>query len=128
MIDIRLVRVRQFLHLDHNGTFDLNGSRDVLAKMLRDAQQEDRNLLLDVRDSNVDLSMRDVWALVQHLHEYTPEFDKKMAILDRWDETYDRMQFFEASAGELGFQARAFIDFEKAMDWLWEKKPVPISQ
>lgn len=128
MIDICLVRARQFLHFDHDGTFDLNGNRDVLAEMLRDAQQEDRNLLLDVRDSDVELSMRDVWALVQHLHACAPEFDQKMAILDRWDETYDRMQFFEASAGELGFQARAFINFENAMNWLWEKKPVPISQ
>jgi len=125
MPDVRLIRTRHFLHLDHDGTLDLESCQNVFAPMLQEAHEEGYNLLIDVRDSDVELSMRDVWALVQHLRTSTPAFDGQIAVLDHWDETYDRMQFLEASAREVGFRTCAFIDFEEAITWLWEENLVP---
>jgi hypothetical protein len=46
--------------------------------------------------------------------------------LDRWDDTFDRMQFFEASAHRIGIQAKAFIDFEEAVNWLWQSRVIAV--
>lgn len=125
MIDVRLVRGTQFIHADHNGTVELESSRKALCQLLSDGSEGGRyDLLFDVRDADVDLTMTDVWTLVQDLDTCAPGFDKRLAILDDWDDTFDRMQFMEASAHEVGFQVRAFIDFESAVDWLWESRDV----
>jgi hypothetical protein len=34
------------------------------------------------------------------------------------------MQFFEASARMIGIEAKAFIDFEEAVNWLWESRVI----
>lgn len=125
MIDIRLVRGTQFIHADHDGTLELESSRDALCQLLSDGPQGERyDLLFDVRDADVDLTMPDVWTLVQDLETCASGFDQRLAILDDWDETFDRMQFMEASAHEVGFQVRAFIDFESAVNWLWQSHGV----
>lgn len=125
MLNVRLIRGTQFIHADHDGTLDLESSREALCTLLSDAPEGDPyDLLFDVRDADVELSMREVWTLVQDLDECAPGFDKRLAILDDWDETFDRMQFMEASAEMVGFQAHAFIDFENAVDWLWESRAV----
>ena len=125
MIDIRLVRGTQFIHADHGGTLELESSRDALCQLLSDGPEGERyDLLFDVRDADVDLTMPDVWTLVQDLETCAPGFDQRLAILDDWDETFDRMQFMEASAREVGFQVRAFIDFESAVNWLWQSHGV----
>lgn len=66
-----------------------------------------------------------VMRYVQHLCASMPAFDGQIAILDHWDQTFDRMQFLEASAGEVGLRTRAFIDFEQAMHGLWNAELKP---
>ncbi len=125
MVDIRLVRGTQFIYVDHDGTLELESSRDALCQLLSDGPKRERyDLLFDVRDADVDLTMPDVWTLVQDLETCAPGFDQRLAILDDWDETFDRMQFMEASAHEVGFQVRAFIDFESTVNWLWQSHGV----
>lgn len=128
MLNIRLVRGSQFLHGEHEGTLDLESSRDALCQLLAEgakgagSDQGSYALLFDVRDAVITLSMADVWTLLQDIDECDPGFDGRLGLLDDWDKTFDRMQFFEASADQLGFQARAFINFEKAVNWLWDER------
>jgi hypothetical protein len=122
-----MVRGAQFIHADHDGTLDLASSRDTLCTLLSEEAGESNqkfDLLFDVRDAEIDLTMSDVWTLVQDIEQCAPGFDERLALLDDWDQTFDRMQFMEASAHEVGFQVRAFIDFESAVDWLWESHSV----
>ncbi|NBB72915.1 MAG: hypothetical protein GVY35_04465 [Bacteroidetes bacterium] len=119
MSTVRLIETPHFLHLDHEGPLDLERCQTRFGQLLQEAHEQGHDLFIDVRDSDAELSMRDVWTLVQHLRTSTPAFDGQIAILDHWDQTYDRMQFLEVSAGEVGLRARAFIDFEQAMHGLW---------
>jgi len=124
MQNVRLVRGTKLIYADCDGTLDLPSSRDVLCQLLSQeigTSDEQFDLLFDVRGADIDLSMSDIWTLVQDIDECAPEFGERLALLDHWDETFDRMQFMEASAHEVGLHhVRAFIDFESAVDWLWD--------
>ena len=128
MLNIYIIRSQQFIRADHRGTLDLAESRDALFSLLDEGTAGSgeasgaHDLLFDVRDAEITLSYKDVWALLQDIQDYASGFDGTLAILDNWDDTFDRMQFFEDSAKHIGVTARAFLDFEAAVDWLWESR------
>jgi hypothetical protein len=68
------------------------------------------------------MELREVWAPLEDLDECNPGFDGRLALLDRWDDTFDRVQFFEASLERIGVEAKAFLEFEKAVSWFWESR------
>ncbi len=105
MLNVHLVRGTPFIHADHDGALDLASSREALCRLLSEGageSDEQLDLLFDVRDAEINLTMSNVWTLVQDLDECAPGFDERLALLDNWDETFDRMQFMEASAHEVG--------------------------
>ena len=128
MLNIRVVRSQKFIRADHEGTLDLEESREALCSLLAEGTEGSgevsgaHDLLFDVRDTEIALSLTDVWALLEDIEDCDPGFDGKLALLDNWDDTFDRMQFFEDSATYIGVTARAFLDFEAAVDWLWESR------
>mgnify|MGYP006301097333 FL=1 len=128
MLNIRVVRSQQFIRADHEGTLDLEESRNALCSLLAERTESSGeasgayDVLFDVRDAEIDFALKEVWALLEDVAECDPGFDGKLALLDDWDDTFDRMQFFEASSRHIGVTARAFLDFEVAVDWLWESR------
>lgn len=128
MLNLRVIRASQFIHGDMDGTLDLAASREALCTLLAEGAKGtgdaagSYDLLFDVRDADIQLAMKDVWELLKNLDECDPGFDGRLALLDDWDNTFDRMQFLESSADQIGVQARAFIDFEKAVNWLWDSR------
>jgi hypothetical protein len=128
MLNIRLIRGSQFLRGTLRGTLDPESSRKVLCKLLAEGAKGAGtasgayDLLLDVREAGIDMTLQQVWALLDDLDACDPGFDGRLALLDRWDDTFDRVQFFEASASRIGITAKAFIDFERAVEWLWETR------
>ena len=128
MLNIRVVRSQQFIRADHEGTLDLEESRNALCSLLAERTESSGDahgaydVLFDVRDAEIDFALKEVWALLEDVAECDPGFDGKLALLDDWDDTLDRMQFFEDSSRHIGVTARAFLDFEAAVDWLWESR------
>lgn len=128
MLNIRLVHDSQFLHGDMSGQLDLEASRKALCHLLAEGAEDagsapgSYDLLFDVRDADIDMELKEVWELLQDLDACDPGFDGQLALLDDWDDTFDRMQFFEDSARQISIQAKAFIDFESAVRWLWESR------
>lgn len=130
MLNVRVIRGSQFIHGDHDGSLDFEETREALCTLLAEGAEEaghasgSYDLLFDVRDAEIQLSMPEVWALLEDLDECDPGFDGRLALLDDWDQTFDRVQFFQDTADEIGLTARAFIDFEAAVNWLWESRNV----
>jgi hypothetical protein len=134
MLNIRLIRGRQFLRGDQHGTLDLERSREALCQLLTEgtegagAEPGAHDLLFDVRDADIDMALKDVWILLKDLDECNPGFDGRLALLDNWDKTFDRMQFFEASSERIGVEAKAFLEFEEAVEWLWESRTISTAE
>jgi len=128
MLNIRVIRNKQFIRADQEGTLNLEASREALCRLLQEGtegqgkSQGKHDLLFDLRDADIQFEMKDVWTLAMNVQDCDPGFDGRLALLDDWDDTFDRVQFFEASTEHIGIQARAFLDFERAVDWLWDSR------
>ena len=82
------------------------------------------DLLFDVRDADIDMPLKEIWELLGELETCDPGFKGQLALLADWDNTFDRMQFFEASSSNFGIASKAFLDFEEAVGWLWESRSI----
>lgn len=113
------VPVDGFLQTTVEGALDLAGSAEMLRQVVTEASAQDRHLLLDLRDAtSTGLSYADVYRLVGTLAEHAPAFSCRIALLDTFRDGFEKVQFFEASAAEKGFDVRAFIDEGTAVAWL----------
>lgn len=130
MLNLCLIRGQELLHATPHGTLGLERSREALCQLLAEGTEGAGDapgaydLLFDVREADIAMELTEVWALLEDLDECNPGFDGRLALLDHWDpwgDTFDRMQFFEASSERIGVEAKAFLEFEKAVDWLWAR-------
>jgi hypothetical protein len=130
MLNIRLVRAPEFIHARPQGTLDVEASREALCQLLAEGTEGAGrvagayDLLFDLRRTEIDLELKEVWALMDDLDACDPGFDGRLALLDNWDDTFDRAQFFEASSERIGIESKAFLEFEKAVNWLWASRSV----
>jgi len=121
-LDLKVIRIREFLRTNPEGEFDLAKSKEVLAGIAKAASQAgDVDVLIDIRGFHSQMSVVDIYELASELGDYRTAFKNKVAILDLLDEKFDQAEFFETCARNWGFQVRVFVDFEAAIDWLHPK-------
>lgn len=105
------------------GALDFDATAAILLDIARDSCERGRHLLIDLRSAEAKgLSYVDVYHLVQMLSEHPDAFNGRLALLDLFREGFEKVQFFEASAVEEGFEVHAFLDEDAAVRWL-ERKP-----
>jgi hypothetical protein len=125
MLNVRLLQGTQFLRADPSGTLDRTATHEALCTLLAEGTSGagdapgDYDLLFDVREADIDMTLRQVWSLMQDVEACDPGFDHRLALLGRWDRTYNRLEFLQESAQMCGIEAKAFRDFEHAVEWLW---------
>lgn len=101
------------------GTLDLAASTEVLLAIAREASLAGRSLLVDLRDANAPgLTFADVYTLVCVLEAHQEAFSGRIALLDRFRESFEKAQFFEASSVHAGLAVHAFLDEDEAVAWL----------
>ncbi len=101
------------------GTLDLEVSTELLLSVARDATIAGRTLLIDLREAQSPyLTFADVYRLVRMLEHHQDAFCGRIALLDRYRDSFEKTQFFEASSGYVGLDVRAFLDEAAAIDWL----------
>ena len=128
MFTVRIIRGIQFLRGDQRGALDLEVSQEALCHLLAEGTDGaggttgDRDLLFDVREADIEMMLREVWARVGGLTTCDPGFDSRLALLGLWDKTYNRLEFLQENARLYGIDAKAFHDFESAVTWLWESR------
>lgn len=124
MLDIRLIRGHDFLRSDLEGNLDFKKTRRLLRELILANTSSRYNLLIDMRDSidmrgsKETLSYAEVYRLVEELDKHAPLFRGRVALLDRWDEGFEKTQSFEAFASLRGFAVRTFLEFEQAITWV----------
>ena len=115
----RLVHATDLIELTVTGTLDVERSRDLLLRLAEANAETGLDLLLDLRPADdAGITFRDVYALVEILRDHPDAFRGRLALLDTDRPGFEKVQFFQASATERGFQVRAFLDFEAAVRWL----------
>ena len=115
----KIINAKDFIKAKPNGITDLEQSKQVLLELAMIAGlSPEHEILLDVRESNAGLTHEEIYELIKELEKHRSFFHNKIAVLSRDDEQYSRTGFFEICANLEGFQVAAFIDYEKAINWL----------
>ena len=115
----RLVHAADLIELTVAGTLDVERSRALLLQLAETNAETGLDLLLDLRPADgTGITYREIYSLVELLRQHPDAFRGKLAVLDTDQPGFEKVQFFQASATERGFQVRAFLEFEAAVRWL----------
>jgi len=122
---ITIVPAREFVRTKSSGEFDLDETRktsvEVFSKM-KDAKVSE--VLLDNREAYTKMTASDILQLFGQLDHAGLLRGRKIAILNRPKDDFDRAKFFEACGQAKGYQIEAFQEFEEAMSWLYPPQDV----
>ncbi len=124
-VDVRIIKIRDYVHLTPKGEEDLAHLKQVLS----DAATipgifTDFNLLIDSRGLETNLSVFQLWELAQHLatiiHKGSSKgFPAKIAVLCPL-ERFDLAEFFSLCAQNRGLRMRPFTAIEDLFSWMSE--------
>ena len=118
-VNYKVIDAKEFLKANPSGEMDLEYATEVLTQIaLISSPPADYEILIDARDSYGDLDYADMYSLIAVLGKHREAFRNKIAILARDDEQFDRANFMELCASLDGFRIGAFLDFERAINWL----------
>ena len=81
---------------------------------------EDFQVLVDTRDVTVGPKVSELWLVARTLSRYRGKLGRKTAILCP-RERFDHARFYAKCAENEGFNVRAFMSYEDAMEWLLEE-------
>lgn len=119
-IDLEIIRASEFIRLGTSGKFDLVSSCAVLTTIAQACRRRGiHRALLDVRNSEAELSPTDIATLVSTFHEAGFDRKHRLAILHPVDRA-QRARLFALISRLKGWAVCAFDNFEDAFCWLSE--------
>ena len=124
MLRYQIVPIDGITRATLEGTLDFDATAAVLHAVALENEASGKHLLIDLRGAEgQQLSYTDVHRLVQLLDERPHAFRGRIALLDHYRESFEKTQFFEASADIKGFDVRSFLDEARAIAWLEGETP-----
>ena len=115
---IRLVQAHEFIQASPEGKIDLDRSKELLIEIAaRSAPEHDCDIILDLREAKMRMSVTDLWYLAAEMHQHPETFARRTAVLVP-REQFDHAGFFALCAQERGFEVSAFTSPGDSMEWL----------
>jgi hypothetical protein len=110
---------KKFVKARATGEFDLEESKQALSLLLQDPGfSKQCDILIDLREAECDLTMADIFEIVQYLVEHRQAFLGKLAVLVSGTSEFDKARFMELCAENRGIKVHAFTDPADAEAWL----------
>lgn len=110
---------KEFIKARATGEFDLEASKEALRTLLAHPRfSKSCDILIDFRDAECDLSMADIYEIVQFLALHRQALFGRLAVLVSGDSDFDMAGFLELCAENRGLQVKAFLDLSEAEKWL----------
>lgn len=123
---IKIVNTMDFLEVTPEGSIDITTSKQLLIDIAKAVKTPvDYDLLIDFRDTELDMSVTDMYELASELIKHGDTFRRKIAILVLPGVDFNRASFLETCSHNRGFLLDAFTNFETAMRWFLAKEEVP---
>ena len=118
---ISIIHIDDFLKLSPDGTLDFKEAVRLLDEASSVMNSQDYySIIVDTRNSKSTMSFGDLFYLSIELFKHGMTFRRRTAILCPSERLSDG-QFFATVCGNRGFDVRAFLSYEEAMDWLSSK-------
>jgi len=113
--------LKDLIVVTSSGTIDLVSSKSALKSLAADPEFDRHyEILLDLRDSECEMSVMDVYEIATYLAWPDPALPtrKKIAVLVSGQRAFDHAKFLEVCSTNRDVQVGAFEDYEKASEWL----------
>jgi hypothetical protein len=118
---ISIIHTDDFLKLSPDGTLDYKEAVRILDEASSVMNSQDYySIIVDTRNAHSTMSFGDLFHLSLELFKNGMTFRRRTAILCPRERLSDG-QFFATVCGNRGFDVRAFLSYEEAMDWLSSK-------
>ena len=118
--NIKVYRVGDIIRMTESGELDLDRSIDIVRQLATEANyHQDHNVILDLRETSVNVSMGDIIQISMEFASYHQVFKNKIAVII--PDTEERLKIatrFKTCMDMQGFQFEQFTDFEAAIEWL----------
>ena len=121
MPEYRVISGKDFIKAKPNGDLDLEESKKLLTSIASITKPPaDYEIMLDIRDVNINKPFTpfEVLAFIKELVNNRSAFRNKIAVLSRDNKQFDNSRFAELCATNRGLLVKAFVSFEKAIEWL----------
>jgi len=117
-LKLQILQAKDILITTPEGDLDLEQAQKIIAEIvsLKNLPGE-HVILLDARETHIELSIADIWDLTKELAEHRKAFQKRFAVLVS-ESKLEEAQFFETASRNLGFSVHTTTDFEDAIKWL----------
>lgn len=113
--------LKDLIVMTTSGTIDLDGSKAAFKSLAAEPEyRASYEILLDLRDSECELSPMDVFEIATYLSWPDPALPprQKIAVLVSGQGAFDHAKFLEMCSTNRGIKVHAFEDYEKASEWL----------
>ena len=122
---IQTVAVRHYLVMRDSDPSDMDYARLRLfiQKVLDALCGEPSRILVDGRSTPSTYTFAEAYRLVEEFKHVPCIRTGRVAILGEYDESFERTQSLEAFAQEAGLAVKAFLEYEKAAEWLTSHTP-----
>jgi len=122
-VDLQIIRACEFVRVDANGRFDLPATKEVLIALAHACNKRSvDHALVDVRGATSNLTPDDLAVLAETFSKTAVSKHLRLAILHSGNQHY-RAKLFAFIGGMRGQKTRAFMSFERALEWLSESEP-----
>ncbi len=116
---IKIITAKDFLEVTPGGIINLTTSRQLLVDIAKaEHHPVDYELLIDLRDTQINLSIPDMYQLAAELCQHGDTFRRKVGLLVLPGVNFDQASFLETCSHNRGFSVNAFTDYENAMRWV----------
>jgi len=123
---IKIINAGDFVEVTAEGIVNITTSRKLLADIAKaEIEPVDYELLIDFRNTQINLSIVDMYQLASELYQHGDTFRRKVALLVLPGVNFDRASFFETAAHNRGYSVDAFTDYEKAIHWILSAEDLP---
>jgi len=114
-----LFPAKEFIKGTAEGALDLEESKSALRALAKESPSPGQfDMLMDLREAECELSVADVFELVQFMFHHRPSFLGKIAVLVHEEAAFDKAKFLELCAENRGLHVHAFLDLSEAEEWL----------
>lgn len=116
--NVKVIQAREFIRAQPDGHAYLDRAEQLLAEIAQAGDGLDEfAILVDTRRVSGALSATELWRLAETLLKFRGTFARRTAVLCPI-EKFDHTRFFTLCAENHGFNIRAFVAYEDAMEWL----------
>ena len=117
---IQVIRGRDFLKTSTTGAINLGRSKKLLLRLLKETvSPPDYDILIDLRRSQWQLSVSDVYELANELNQHSDLYRDKIAVLVLPGTDPDATELLQVFSDARQLNVKVFTNFEDAVQWFF---------